>query len=309
MGAARRAPRLWAQNISGDTINGLLTPKKQGEIMSLADLTEKVQRLDLTKPIGTELRGIDLATLNDGEIEELKTLLAERGVLFFRNQNMTLDEQVAVGRRLGELHVHPAAKRLDGYPEVLLIHTDADSNYTAGEGWHTDVSCEERPPALSMLRIEQTPPVGGDTLFASMYGGFETLSGPMQGFLMSLTAIHSGDVAYRGRYGYDDDNREYPEAEHPVIRTHPVTGRKALYVNSGFTRRIKGLKRSESDALLRFLYDHIAYGVANQVRFRWEPNSVALWDNRCVQHHASWDYFPDTRHGFRVTTVGERPFQ
>lgn len=277
--------------------------------MAITDLDKKIERFDLTKPIGTELRGITLTDLGESEIEQIKSLVAERGVLFFRDQHMTLDEQVAVGRKLGELHVHPAAKTLEGYPEVLLIHTDADSNYTAGEGWHSDVSCEERPPALSMLRIEQTPPVGGDTLFASMYGAFDALSESMQQYLMGLTAVHSGDVAYRGRYGYNDRDREYPEAEHPVVRTHPVSGRKALYVNSGFTRHIKGLKRRESDALLRFLYDHVAYGVASQVRFRWEPNSVALWDNRCVQHHASWDYYPDTRHGYRVTTVGERPFQ
>lgn len=268
-----------------------------------------MDRVDLTKPIGTELRGVELAALDEAQMEEIKTLVADRGVLFFREQHMSLDDQLDIGRRLGELHVHPAAKVLEGYPEVLLIHTDADSKYTAGEGWHTDVSCEERPPAFSMLRIEQTPPVGGDTLFASMYGAYETLSAPMQNFLLGLTAVHSGDVAYRGRYSENDADKQYPENEHPVIRTHPISGRKALYVNSGFTRRIKGLKPRESDALLRFLYDHIAYAVANQVRFRWEPNSVALWDNRCVQHHASWDYFPATRHGYRVTVVGERPFQ
>lgn len=277
--------------------------------MTLTDLGRATDRLDLTKPIGTELRGVQLTDLDGGGIEQVKALVAERGVLFFRDQRMTLDQQLDVGRRLGELHVHPAAKTLEGYPEVLLIHTDANSTYTAGEGWHSDVSCEERPPALSMLRIEQTPPVGGDTLFASMYGAFASLSETMQQFLSTLTAVHSGDRTYRGRYSRNDADRQYPEAEHPVVRTHPVSGRKALYVNSGFTRSIKGLKPRESDALLRFLYDHVAYGVANQVRFRWEPNSVALWDNRCVQHHASWDYFPDTRHGYRVTTVGERPFQ
>jgi len=266
------------------------------------------EQTDITKPVGTEVHGVQLKELNNQEIENIKSLVAERGVLFFRNQEMTLDDQLAVGRRLGELHVHPAARAPEGYPEVLLIHTDAESRYTAGEGWHTDVSCDERPPALSMLRIETTPPVGGDTLFASMYGAYDTLSTPMQQFLLGLTAIHSSDHVYRGRYGYKDDDKQFPENEHPAIRTHPVSGRKALYVNSGFTRRFKGLKREESTALLRLLFDHIAYGVMFQVRFRWEPNSVALWDNRCVQHHASWDYFPETRHGYRVTTVGERPF-
>ncbi|GAC1376031.1 MAG: TauD/TfdA family dioxygenase [Acidimicrobiales bacterium] len=276
--------------------------------MSLVEMKSGVDIVDLTKPIGTELRGLTLAALDDHQLDELKTLAAERGVLFFRDQQMSIDEQLEFGRRLGELHVHPAATAPEGYPEVLLIHTDANSKYTAGEGWHSDVSCDERPPGLSMLRIEQTPPVGGDTLFASMYGAFETLSSPMQSFLMGLTAVHSGDLPYRGRHKVGDRDKEYPRSEHPVVRTHPISGRKALYVNSGFTSHIKGLKARESDALLRFLYDHIAYGVANQVRFRWEPNSVALWDNRCVQHHASWDYFPETRHGYRVTIVGERPF-
>jgi taurine dioxygenase len=277
--------------------------------MKLTETPRGLQRLDLTKPVGTELRGVKLTELEDREIEELKHLVAERGVLFFRDQEMSLDEQVGIGRRLGELHVHPAAVAPEGHPEVMEVHTDAQSKVTAGEYWHSDVSCDERPPGLSMLRIEQTPPAGGDTVFASMYAAFETLSAAMQEFLLGLSAVHSGDTYYRGRYGYDDSNRSYPESEHPVVRTHPISKRKALYVNSMFTSRINGLTLRESDALLKLLFDHVAYEVMNQVRFHWEPNSVALWDNRCVQHHASWDYFPETRHGYRVTTRGERPFQ
>lgn len=264
-------------------------------------------RRDINAKIGTELSGVALRQLDQAGADELARLVAERGVLFFRDQPMTLAEQVDVGRRLGELHIHPAAKAPEGYPEVLLIHTDANSTYTAGDGWHTDVSCDERPPGLSMLRIEQTPPVGGDTVWASMYEAYDTLSPTMQAFLCTLTAEHRGDLAYRGRYGYED-GRNYPVSEHPVVRTHPLTGRKALYVNSGFTARIKGLRGRESAALLQFLFDHIAYGVPFQVRFNWEPNSVAIWDNRCVQHHASWDYYPETRHGYRVTTRGEVPY-
>ncbi|MEM9564517.1 MAG: TauD/TfdA family dioxygenase [Actinomycetota bacterium] len=265
-------------------------------------------RRDWNTRIGTELEGVTLLDLDQAGIDELKELVAERGVLFFRDQDMTLADQVELGRRLGELHVHPAAKAPDGFPEVLLVHTDAESTYTAGNGWHTDVSCDARPPALSMLRIEQIPPAGGDTVWASMYEAYDALSAPMQAFLSTLTAVHTGDKAYRGRYGYTGD-REFPVSEHPVIRTHPVTGRKGLYVNMGFTSHIKGLKQRESRALLDMLYEHVANGVNFQVRFRWEPNSVAIWDNRCVQHHASWDYFPETRHGYRVTTRGEVPFQ
>jgi len=265
-------------------------------------------RRDVNTKVGTELAGVTLRDLDQAGVDELKQLAAERGVLFFRDQDMTLAEQVEFGGRLGELHIHPAAKAPDGFPEVLLVHTDAESTYTAGNGWHTDVSCDARPPALSMLRIEQPPPAGGDTVWASMYEAYESLSPSMQEYLSTLTAIHSGDRAYRGRYGYQGD-RDFPINEHPVVRTHPDTGRKGLYVNMGFTSHIVQLNPRESTALLRFLYDHIAYGVNFQVRFQWEPNSVAIWDNRCVQHHASWDYFPDTRHGYRVTTRGEVPFQ
>lgn len=272
----------------------------------MATMTTATRR-DVNTKIGTELEGVVLRDLDQDGVDELKQLVAERGVLFFRDQEMTLAQQVELGSRLGELHIHPAAKAPEGFPEVLLIHTDADSTYTAGNGWHTDVSCDARPPALSVLRIEQPPPSGGDTVWASMYEAYDTLSTSMQDYLSTLTAVHAGELAYRNRYHMGDD-RDYPVSEHPVVRTHPITGRKGLYVNTGFTSHIKGLKRRESDALLKMLYDHIAYGVNFQVRFQWEPNSVAIWDNRCVQHHASWDYYPETRHGYRVTTRGEVPY-
>lgn len=269
--------------------------------------------VDLTRHIGTEFRGVQLSKLDEDEIQEVKQRAAERCVLFFRDQQMSLAEQVDTGGRLGELHIHPfhrnrAAEGADGHREVLIVHGDANSKAVPGEGWHSDVSCDERPPALSMLRIESAPPVGGDTVFASMYGAYESLSATMKEFLLGLTAVHSGRHA-GPRYGYADPRADYPQSEHPMVRTHPLSGRKALYVNSGFTSRIVQLSHEESDALLRFLFHHIAYGVQSQVRFRWEPHSVALWDNRCVQHHAVWDYFPATRHGYRVTTIGERPFQ
>lgn len=265
-------------------------------------------RVESNTVIGTLLPDVVLRELEDDGVQQLVELVAQRGVLLFRDQVMTLDEQVAFGRRLGELHIHPAAKAPEGYPEVLLVHTDENSKFTAGDGWHTDVSCDARPPGLSMLRIEQVPASGGDTVWSSMYEAYETLSPSFREYLSTLTAVHTGDLAYRGRYSASDADLDYPVSEHPVIRTHPISGRKALYVNSGFTQRIRGLSRRESDGLLNILYDHIAYGVRFQTRFHWEPNSVAIWDNRCVQHHASWDYFPETRHGYRVTTRGEVPF-
>lgn len=272
----------------------------------------RAERLDLNKHIGTELTGVKLSELDEKGIRDLKNLAAERGVLFFRNQRMSLADQVEIGRRLGELHVHPVTKVLAGeqeaYPEVIKIHADANSNFINGEGWHSDVSCEERPPALSMLRIETIPKIGGDTLWSSMYSAYDTLSESMKSYLLNLEAVHTGQV-YRHKYITNGNEQQLPSSVHPVIRTHPVTGRKALFVNSGFTERIVGLKKNESDVLLHMLYDHISYGITYQVRFHWEEQSVAIWDNRCTQHHASWDYFPDTRNGYRVTTIGERPYQ
>lgn len=263
------------------------------------------RRIDYSRHIGTELPEVQLADLDDDAVAELGRLAGERCILVFRDQHMTLDEQIAFAARLGPLHVHPvyADKR---HPEALRIHADANSRYAAGEGWHTDVSCDEQPPGLSMLRIEVTPSCGGDTAYASMYAAYESLSEPMKDFLRTLRAVHTGDLPFRQTYGTVSD-KPFPAATHPVVRTHPLTGRRALYVNSGFTDRIEGLTRAESRALLGMLFSHIAGGVDFQCRVRWEPNTVTIWDNRCTQHHASWDYFPETRSGWRVATVGERP--
>jgi taurine dioxygenase len=159
----------------------------------------------------------------------------------------------------------------------------------------------------SVLHITELPPVGGDTLFASMYAAYETLSPEMQRFLCGLTAVHDGEHVYRGRYNYDDGGKSFPRAEHPVVRTHPVTGRRALFVNRGFTTRIVELKRAESDGVLQMLFRHVETPELH-CRFRWAPRSIAFWDNRCVQHHAMWDYYPQRRHGNRVTIRGDKPF-
>ena len=269
-------------------------------------LLKQVERLDLNRHVGTVLTGARLLDLDDAQVAELEVLIAERGVVAVRDQEMTLEEQIEFGRRLGPLHVHPAYAD-PVHPEALRIHADADSRYAAGEGWHSDVSCDLEPPGISMLRIEVTPSCGGDTAFASMHAAFDALSPPMQSFLLGLEAIHAGDQPWRGAYG-SKSTKEFPVNIHPVVRTHPVTGRRALYVNSGFTDRIKGVTKAESAALLDMLYAHIALGVSFQCRVRWEPNTVTFWDNRSVQHHSSWDYYPETRSGWRVTTRGERPY-
>ena len=262
----------------------------------------------LTPIIGAEIGGVDLAAPSNRQLDEIHRALAENQVIFFRDQELTPEQHLDFGRHFGPLHLHPAAPHAPGHPELMIIHADKDSPRANGENWHSDVSCDELPPLGSILYIKTCPPRGGDTLFASMYAAYEALSERMQSYLEGLTALHDGEPVYRGLYANYGvaDKPSYPHAEHPVVRTHPVTGRKALYVNRGFTRRILGIPRDESEGVLRYLYEHMENPLF-QCRFRWRANSVAFWDNRCVQHHALWDYWPQTRSGFRVTVRGEKP--
>jgi taurine dioxygenase len=269
---------------------------------------EAITVAKLTPIIGAEIGGVDLSQpLGNQAIAEIHRALAEHLVIFFRDQRITQDQHLAFGRLFGELHIHPAAPAEPGRPELMIIHTDESSPRANGEGWHSDVSCESEPPMGSILHIRTCPNEGGDTLFASMYAAYEALSERMKRYLEGLTAIHDGE-GYRGQYANYGiaDKESYPRAEHPIVRTHPVTGKKALYVNRGFTRRIVGVSTDESDGILRYLYDH-AENPLFQCRFRWRANSMAFWDNRCVQHRAMWDYWPETRSGYRVTIKGDRP--
>ena len=273
----------------------------------MSDATLNIQ--PMTPAIGGLVSGLDLsAPLGPGTFQALEQALLTYQVLFFRDQPMTLEQQKALGRRFGTLHVHPAAPKGADHPEILVVHADAESTFVPGGLWHSDVSCDVEPPMASILRVEQLPSSGGDTLFASMYAAYEALSDRMQRFLGELTAVHDGRQYYIGRYG-DGHLRDetYPSAEHPAVRTHPTTGRPALYVNEGFTTGFKELNRSESDALLAFLVKHCA-APEFHCRFRWEAQSIAFWDNRCTQHLAIWDYYPQTRHGYRVTINGDRPY-
>lgn len=269
----------------------------------------KVRRV--TPVLGAEIEGMDLGAVDDGDLRLVHDALIEHGVIFFRDQDISVESQMALGAWFGELVAHPNDPGLEGHPEVMIIHADKSSNRVAGECWHSDVSCDPEPPLGSILRIHTLPETGGDTLFASMYAAYEALSPAMQTFLGSLTAIHDGAPYYRSvnaRIGRDDSGRAYPRAEHPVVRTHPESGRQALFVNEMFTTEIVGLKEAESDALLRLLFEHIRRPEF-QLRFRWRRNSIVFWDNRCVQHLAIWDYWPQTRSGYRVTIKGDRPVQ
>ncbi len=264
----------------------------------------ELSHVTLTPEFGSELAaGIKLLDLADEDLDPFKLLCAERGVVVARDQVMTPEEQARFAGRLGELFKNPGSK--DGTPEELIkIKANEKSKFAAGTGWHSDVSSEQEPPGLSILRMEVVPESGGDTLFANMTHIFESLSPSMQSFLKTLKARHDP----RGHYLYlrgVKTKEELGTSLHPVVRVHPLTGKPALYVNSGFTDRIVDLSDRESVALLRFLYDTIAYAVDAQIRISWRPHTVVVWDNRVVQHHASFDYFPATRMGYRATVRGE----
>ena len=264
----------------------------------------------MTPIIGAEIAGIDLSQpLSNRQQDEVHRALAENSVIFFRDQHITPEQHLAFGRMFGNLHLHPAAPHEPGLPELMIIHADKDSPRANGEGWHTDVSCDVEPPMGSILYIKKCPPKGGDTLFASMYAAYEALSDRMKKYLEGMTALHDGESVYRGLYKNSNvaEKENYPRAEHPVIRTHPVTRKKGLYVNRGFTRGLVGVPRDESDGILAYLYQHMENPLF-QCRFRWRENSIAFWDNRCVQHRAMWDYWPHTRSGNRVTVAGDKPY-
>lgn len=255
---------------------------------------------------GAELTNGELLDMTGDEVEALQQLAAERGVVVVRGQTMTVNEQAEFAHRLGPLTTYPVRDK-NMPSELLVIHADENSKHVAGSRWHTDISSEERPPSLSMLRMEVVPSSGGDTLFCDMYQAFESLSPHMQDFLKQLDARHDP----KGHHLYLSGAKtlkELPSQVHPVVRTHPRTGRNALYVNSGFTARIQDVTRSESDALLAMLFDHIIRGLSFQIRVRWEPDTVVFWDNRVVQHHAAWDYYPEVRRGYRATAIGEAPY-
>ena len=264
----------------------------------------------LSPVIGAEIGNVDLSQpLDEAAFVAIREAFEAHQVIFFRDQDISIERHKELGERFGELVAHPNDPGLEGHPEVMIIHADASSKRVAGETWHSDVSCDEEPPMGSILRLFTIPETGGDTLFASMYAAYEALSEPMKDFLQGLTAIHDGAPYYRrvnALLGRQDGGRDYPRAEHPLVRTHPVTGRKAIFVNELFTTGLVGLSQAEADAILGFLFRHVQRGDF-QCRFRWRKNSMAFWDNRCTQHLAIWDYFPETRSGYRVTIKGDRP--
>jgi len=264
----------------------------------------------VTPRIGAVVSGVDLSQpVSNQQYSEIHDVLMAHQVIFFRDQDMTLEQHKDLGRHFGELHIHPASPGPEGHPEVLIIHADKDSKRIAGERWHSDVSCDPEPPMGSILHLHTIPPSGGDTLFASMYAAYEALSDRMKAYLEGLTATHSGEQVYRGRYadkGVNDAGKVYPTNVHPVVRTHPETGRKGLFVNRSYTQNFEGMTREESLPWLNFLEAH-ATRPELTCRFRWEKGSVAVWDNRCVMHIAMHDYKGQWRKMHRVQMVGDTP--
>ncbi|KAK9694945.1 hypothetical protein K7432_013219 [Basidiobolus ranarum] len=278
-------------------------------------LDAATRRTDLTPSIGTELEGLQLAKLTDAQLEDLLALIAERGVVFLRDQELDRDNQVAFGRRLGELHIHPFVPTPNSYPEIVIPSAVTTSKQTLGDlyrkgTWHTDISFEEQPASFSILQLKEVPVTGGDTLWSNSYALYDKLSPEFQQFLDGLTGIHSGELFLKlSEVSGQPLSRDIPiNTEHPLVRTNPLTNQKGLFVNSVFTKAIKELHPIESDVVLNFLFEHLLRSHEAQVRWRWTPNSVAIWDNRSTQHNATGDYYPYARHGERVTVLGEKPY-
>ena len=279
----------------------------QFEVINQSYETLEVETL--TPHIGAKVRGVDLSQpLTNEQARDVHEAWIDWKILVFPNQHLNRDQHKAFARRWGKLHVHPMQPTYGGDEEILVVKTTRDSTYTSGDGWHTDVTCDPVPPLGSMLYITETPASGGgDTLFADMYLAYQMLSDPMKEFLDPLVAEHDGAGPYVGSYKSTPPEGGYPKSQHPVIVTHPDSGKKLLYVNRGFTSHIVGLSRSESNAVLEMLYRLIDSTPRLYCRVDWEPNSLAFWDNRCTQHHAVWDYWPNSRYGERVSIVGDQP--
>ncbi|HZL00375.1 MAG TPA: TauD/TfdA family dioxygenase [Caulobacteraceae bacterium] len=267
----------------------------------------------LTPTIGAEISGIDLARPLGGEVAGvLRAALLDWKVLFFRDQDIITQQHLAFARTFGELEIHPFAPCKPGYPEVLAITHDENSRGRENT-WHSDVTWREKPSLGSILRAVEIPPVGGDTLFADMAAAYDGLSDEVKATIEGKVAVH--DFAHfrrglrkAGRSAAEIEafNQAYPMVEHPIVRTHPETGRRAIYVNAAFTQHIVGMEKTASDALLKHLYAQAAIP-EHQCRFRWRRNSIAFWDNRASQHYAVSDYWPAVRRMERVTVIGDRP--
>lgn len=273
-------------------------------------MSENLAIRRLAGALGAEISGVDLSQeLPDATIAQIRRALVEHQVIFFRDQDLTPERQVAFGRRFGPLNVHPYVAGMVGHPEVMEIVKEPADRLNFGGGWHSDMSFLEQPSIGSILYAVEVPEYGGDTLFASQAAAFEALSPGLRKTLEGLNAVHSASREYsaQGHSAQKRTSMQVAEADgyvgeyvHPMVLVHPETGRKALYVNPAFTLRIEGWKTRESRALLDYLFEHARYE-AFTCRFAWRKGSVAFWDNRSVWHFALNDYPGQRRHMRRVT--------
>lgn len=256
--------------------------------MSITSPALTVERL--TGSTGARIRGVDLNALDDDAFATIRLALLEHGVVHLPDQDVTPEAHKAFGERFGELHTHPAAPGVDGHPEILLLENRGKAR-TITEVWHSDVTCETKPPAISILAARTLPDSGGDTMWANQYLAYDRLSDAMKAMLGGLRAVHEA-------FGL--------EAVHPVVRTHPETGRKALFVNGGFTSHFEGMTKAESRPLLDHL---VAFASTPDLTYRhsWSSGDVVLWDNRGVMHFAVHDYEDQLRVMHRVTVAGDQP--
>jgi taurine dioxygenase len=267
-----------------------------------------------TGAVGAEIRNVDLAALQDAEVDSVRHTLFDRGVVFFRDQRLTPEQHLAVAERFGPINVNRFFKHADGYPAIAEVRKEPEQKTNIGGGWHTDHSYDEAPALGSMLYALEVPPSGGDTLFASMYAAYDALSDGLKHTLEGMRAVHSSRHVFgadRHKPGNDLQGRvgnpelATQDAVHPVVIRHPGSGRKALYVNPGFTLRFEGWTDEESRPLLDFLYRH-AVRPEFCCRFQWAEGSVALWDNRATWHYAVNDYHGERRLMHRVTIGGTK---
>jgi taurine dioxygenase len=279
-------------------------------------MNERLNFTALGPNIGAQVSDVDLSRpLSDAQFEQLYHGLLRHQVLFLRNQVITPEQQRALAIRFGDLHIHPVYPHAEGVEEIILLDTHQD-NPPDNDNWHTDVTFIQTPPAIAILASKLLPESGGDTLWSTGIAAYEALSEPFKTLLNGLQAEHDFKKSFQ-EYKYRKTEEEHqrwqqavaknPPVQHPVIRTHPVSGRKALFVNEGFTTRLLGLSEKESDALLNFLFWHSAKPEF-QVRWRWQENDVAIWDNRVTQHYANADYYPARRVMHRATVLGDKPF-
>ncbi|TFK25245.1 alpha-ketoglutarate-dependent taurine dioxygenase [Coprinopsis marcescibilis] len=275
----------------------------------------------LSPYIGSELSGVQISQLSKEGLDELGLFAAQRKLLIFRDQDfhdLSPERQIEIARHFGPIHAHPTTPNIKGYPEFLnLVREPGPSNFfeyrleafNSHVFWHTDVSFEAQPPSATFFWLLDQPELGGDTLFLSTVEAYNRLSPEFKKRLEGLTALHSGvEQIEESRKRNGPTRREGVQSIHPVVRVHPVTGEKALYINPAFTRHIVGFKKEESDFLLKFLYDHIAKGADFQVRANYLPGTVVIWDNRVTNHTAVPDFSREKRrHALRLTPQGEVP--